>query len=218
MQASESAGDRRTYVCGQLIAVLEQAARLHGEIPHQELYYLRGFLPRVGLREPLLRHRHSVRPRLETLGRSERYMDWLEGLVRDLQAAAGIQDHLLDFEGWVSELTGSARHPQDCGLPDSQGPEAAVSYAQGYLEERRKLQPGRPAAPEASSCRQYYWDYHQGRQVTWNVPGNDPKLSPALQLGLADRRALAAIADGGSRPAGQRPRPGNGARSRGGRR
>ena len=213
MQASESAGDRRAYVCGQLIAVLEQAARLHGEIPHLELYYPRGFLPWVGLREPLLRHRHSVRPRLETLGRSERYMDWLEGLVRDLQAAAGLQDHLLDFEGWVSELTGSAKHPQDCGLPHSQGPEAAVSYAQGYLEERRKLQPSRPAAPEeGEGRRQYLWDYHQGRQVAWNVPGNDLKLSPAMQLGLADRRALAATADGGSRP----PRESN-ARSRGGR-
>ena len=48
------------YLYGRLIAVLEQGARGHGEVPWLEQYYPRGFFPLAGLREPLERHRHSV--------------------------------------------------------------------------------------------------------------------------------------------------------------
>ena len=31
-----------------------------------------------------------------------------------------------------------------------------------------------------------------GRLLTWNIAGNHPRLSPGIQLGIADRRALTA--------------------------
>ena len=44
------------YLYGRLTAVLEQGARSQGQIPWLELYYPRGFLPWVGLREPMRNH------------------------------------------------------------------------------------------------------------------------------------------------------------------
>ena len=73
------------YLYGQLIAVLEQGARAQGQIPWLELYYPRGFLPWVGLREPLRNHLQSVLPFLERRGRAERYIAQLNSLANALQ-------------------------------------------------------------------------------------------------------------------------------------
>ena len=69
------------YLYGRLIAVLEQGARAHGQIPWLELYYPRGFLPWVGLREPLRKHMQSVLLFLERRERSDRYLAQLNSLV-----------------------------------------------------------------------------------------------------------------------------------------
>ena len=72
------------YLYGRLVAVLEQGAQAHGQIPWLELYYPRGFLPWVGLREPLRNHLQSVLPFLERRGRAERYVDRLNSLANAL--------------------------------------------------------------------------------------------------------------------------------------
>ena len=73
------------YLYGRLIAVLEQGARAQGQIPWLELYYPRGFLPWVGLREPLRKHLQSVLPFLERRGRADRYLAQLNSLANVLQ-------------------------------------------------------------------------------------------------------------------------------------
>ena len=72
------------YLYGRLIAVLEQGARAHGEVPRLEQYYPRAFFPAAGLREPLERHRHSVLNYLVRQKRAERYMACLDSLASAL--------------------------------------------------------------------------------------------------------------------------------------
>ena len=77
-------------------------------------------------------------------------------------------------------------------MPDRSTPRDAPLYAQGYLDERIELQPSRPPIPQDEGLWQFYWDYHQGRHLTFNIAGNSPNLPPGTQLGIADRRALTA--------------------------
>ena len=173
------------YLYGRLIAVLEQGARAHGEIPWLELYYARGFFPAAGLREPLERNRHSVLNFLNRQGRAERYVARLDWLATALENG----DEKASFDSWSSRYLAydEARKPE---LPARSTPKDAPLYAQGYLDERLELQPRRPSLQPNEDLWQFCWDYHQGRHLTWNIAGNDPRLPPGVQLGIADRRAL----------------------------
>ena len=175
------------YLYGRLIAVLEQGARAHGEVPWLEQYYPRGFFPPAGLREPLERHRHSVLNHLVREKRAERYMARLDTLA----SALSTTEDPITFDTWASHYLSydESRRPE---VPDRSTPRDAPVYAQGYLEERRELQPRRPALPQDEGLRQFCWDYHQGRHLTFNIAGNHPNLPPGTQLGIAERRALTA--------------------------
>ena len=97
----------------------------------------------------------------------------------------------ITLDTWASRYLSydQSRKPE---VPDRSTPKDAPLYAQGYLDERIELQPNRPQPPPDESLWQFCWDYHQGRLLTWNIAGNDPRLSPGIQLGIADRRPLAA--------------------------
>ena len=178
------------YLSGRLIAVLEQGARAHGEVPWLEQYYPRGFFPLAGLREPLERHRHSVLNHLVREKRAERYMARLDSLA---SALSNSEDEIT-FDTWASRSLSydESRRPE---VPDRSTPKDAPLYAQGYLDERLELQPKRPSLP-LEDLSQFCWDYHQGRLLTWNIAGNHPDLPPGVQLGIADRRALTAPTTG----------------------
>ena len=175
------------YLYGRLIAVLEQGARAHGEVPWLEQDYPRGFSPPAGLREPLERHRHSVLNFLTRRDRAATYMARLNWLA---SALSNTEDSIT-FDTWASRSLSydESRKPE---VPDRSTPRDAPVYAQGYLEERRELQPRRPALPQDEGLRQFCWDYHQGRHLTFNIAGNHPGLPPGTQLGIAERRALTA--------------------------
>ena len=119
------------YLYGRLIAVLEQGARAHGEVPWLEQYYPRGFFPAVGLREPLERHRHSVLNYLVRQERSERYLASLDWLATTLSNS----EDEITFDTWCSHYLSydESRKPE---VPDRSTPRDAPLYAQGYLEER----------------------------------------------------------------------------------
>ena len=179
------------YLYGRLIAVLEQGARVHGEVPWLEQYYPRGFFPAAGLREPLERHRNSV---LNFLARQERaglYLARLDWLASALSAS----EDEITFNTWASDYLSydESRRPD---VPGRSSPKAAQLYAQGYLDERRELQPKRPVLPQDENLWQFCWDYHQGRHLTFNIAGNSPNLPPGTQLGIADRRSPDAPAPG----------------------
>ena len=106
-----------------------------------------------------------------------------------LESTTDHQDEEPTFDSWCSRYL-SDREDRRPELPDRSTPRDAPLYAQGYLDERLDLQPNRPQLPPDEDRWQYCWDYHQGRHLTLNVAGNDPRLSPATQLGIADRRAL----------------------------
>ena len=179
------------YLYGRLIAVLEQGGRGHDDIQWLELYYPRGFFPWVGLTGPLQKHRQSVLPFLTRQGRTQRYVNRLNALATALQPTADQQERFPTFDSWSSGYLSDCedRRPQ---LPATSTPRDASHYAQGYLDERFELQPNRPQPPQDEDLWQFCWDYHQGRLLTWNIAGNHPRLSPGIQLGIADRRALTA--------------------------
>ena len=181
------------YLYGRLIAVLEQGARAHGEVPWLEQYYPRGFFPLAGLREPLERHRHSVLNYLTRRDRAATYMARLNWLASALDSS----DETITFDTWASHYLSydERRRPE---VPDRSTPRDAPLYAKGYLDERIQLQPSRQALPQDESLWQSCWDYHQGRHLTFNIAGNHPGLPPGTQLGIADRRALTAPAARGS--------------------
>ena len=177
------------YLYGRLIAILEQGARAQGQIPWLELYYPRGFLPWVGLREPLRKHLQSVLPFLERRGRSDRYLAQLNSLANALQNPEGQAQDSASFDTWCTRYLSHDRSPKP-ELPLKSTPRDAPLYAQGYLEERIELhQPTRPSLPPDEEIWQFCWDYHQGRLLAWNIAGNDPGLPPGVQLGIKDRRA-----------------------------
>ena len=177
------------YLYSRLIAVLEQGARAQGQIPWLELYYPRGFLPWVGLREPLRNHLQSVLPFLERRGRSERYLARLNSLVNALQNSEEPPPDPASFDTWCYRYLSHDLSPKP-ELPHKSTPRDAPLYAQGYLDERQSLQPQRPPLPGDEDIFQFCWDYHQGRLLTWNIAGNDPGLPPGVQLGIKDRRAV----------------------------
>ena len=189
------------YLYGRLIAVLEQGARAHGQIPWLELYYPRGFLPWVGLREPLRKHLQSVLPFLERRERSERYLAQLNALANALQNTEEPAQDSASFGSWCTRYLSHDRSPKP-DLPLKSTPKDAPLYAQGYLAERRSLQPQRPPLPGDEDIFQFCWDYHQGRLLTWNIAGNDPGLPPGVQLGIKDRRAITTENPAG-RPSGK---------------
>ena len=191
------------YLYGRLIAVLEQGARAHGEVPWLEQYYPRGFFPLAGLREPLERHRHSVLNDLIRQRRAERYMARLDSLA----SALSTTEEEITFDTWASHYLSydESRRP---GVPDRSTPRDAPLYAQGYLDERIELQPNRLALPQDEDLWQFCWDYHQGRHLTFNIAGNSPNLPPGTQLGIADRRALtSATQDRAGQPGRHGPTP-----------
>ena len=178
------------YPLGRIIAVLELGARAHGEARWIHLYYALGFIPCAGLREPLQKHSQSVLPALERRGTGDQYRQSLDLLATQLQDAAGIHPPINTFAAWASAVLSDKTDTVATGLPTSSTPQDAPAYAQGYLDQRRDLQANRPAAPPHEELPTYYWDYHQGRIMPWNGAGNDPRLSPAFQQGMADQRAL----------------------------
>ena len=161
------------YLYGRLIAVLEQGARAQGQIPWLELYYPRGFLPWVGLREPLRNHLQSVLPFLERRGRADNYLARLNSLANALQNTEEPTPDPASFNSWCTSCLSHDRSPKP-ELPLKSTPWDAPLYAQGYLVERQTLQPQRPALPKDKDLQQFCWDYHQGRHLTWNIAGNDP--------------------------------------------
>ena len=177
------------YLYGRLIAVLKQGALAHGQIPWLELYYPRGFLPRVGLREPLRKHMQSVLPFLERRERAERYVDRLNSLANALQKSEEPPQDPASFDTWCTRYLSHDRSTKP-ELPLKSTPRDAPLYAQGYLDERQTLQPTRPSLPPDQEIWQFCWDYHQGRLLTWNIASNDSRLPPGAQPGIKDRRAV----------------------------
>jgi len=175
---------------GRIVAVLELGARAHGEIRWLHLYYAKGLTPSAGLREPLQKHSQSVLPRLQRQDRAQVYKATLDSLARDLQEASGPEQPTSSFDSWASQVLKNREYGETDTLPSSCNPGDAVDHAQGYLEQRKALQPNRPELPPAGDSEEYCWQYHLGRTLPWNGAGNDPHLHEAFQLGLKDRRAL----------------------------
>ena len=190
MNANQAHTSRRFYYLGRIVAVLELGARAHGEIRWLHLYYAKGLIPTVGLREPLQKHSQSVLPKLERNGRATLYKETLDSLARDLQEASGLQEAPSSFDSWASQALKHRDYGETGTLPRSCGPRDAVAYTQGYLDQRKTLQHNRPQAPPDEDTEEYCWQYHLGRTLTWNDADNHPHLHEAFQLGLKDRRTL----------------------------
>jgi len=180
--------DLAFYHLGRIIAVLELGARAHGEIRWVHRYYLAGFMPQAGLREPLQRHGQSVVPRLERKGTAESYRTTLDELAAALQATGGQPPAYASFDSWAAQVL-QDKH-QEARVPASPEPGDAVLYAEGYLEQRSALQPGRASPAGEKLSREYLWHYHLGRTMPWNGAGNDPRLPPGFQQGLKDKWAV----------------------------
>ena len=202
MNENHNPQERPFYHLGRIIAVLELGARGHGEIRWLHRYYPTGFLGQVGLREPLQKHRQSVRPRLERQGRAETYRNTLNRLADALQETGEAPEPRRTFESWAGIVLSNKQETKDPGLPTASTPEDAPLYAQGYMVERQTLQPKRPPLPGDEDIFQFCWDYHQGRLLTWNIAGNDPGLPLGIQLAIKDRRAVT-TADPAGRPSGK---------------
>ena len=143
----KESGIQPFYLYGRLIAVLEQGARAQGQIPWLELYYPRGFLPWVGLREPLRNHLQSVLPFLERRERAEQ-------LPCPASTCTGQRPAKLRRTSTKTRKALTPGAPVTCpttaapspNFPTNPRPGTRRSYAQGYLVERQTLQPQAPTA------------------------------------------------------------------------
>ena len=127
------------YLYGRLIAVLEQGGQAHGQIPWLELYYPRGFLPWVGLRDPLRKHLQSVLPFLERRRRAERYLAQLNALA---QRPAKLR-RASTGPGKLRQLV----HPIPVPRPQPQARTSPQIHAQGGAALRPGLPGGTPDPP-----------------------------------------------------------------------
>ena len=117
------------YRYGRLTAVLEQGARAQGQIPWLELYYPRGFLPWVGLREPPRKHLQSVLPFLERRGRSDSYLARLNSLANALvESTEEPPQDPASFDSWCTRYLSHDRSPKP-ELPLKFTPKDAPLYA-----------------------------------------------------------------------------------------
>ena len=178
------------YHLGRIIAVLELGARAHTEVRCLHLYYALGFIPWASLREPLQRHQQSVLPALERKGTGDRYRESLDLLANQLQQDAGLHTPLETFGTWASTILSYQADKPPTGIPTASLPQDAPHLRPGLPGPARLLPPHRPPPPHKDDTLAYHWDYHLGRIMPWNGAGNDPNLSTAFQLGLADQRAL----------------------------
>ena len=133
------------YLYGRLIAVLEQGALAHGQIPWLELYYPRGFLPWVGLREPLRNHLQSVLPFLERRERAERYLARLNSLANALQNSP--EPDPASFNSWCTRYLSHDRSPKP-ELPHRSTPRAR------RCTPRATWLNARPSSPSAHRCQE----------------------------------------------------------------
>ena len=155
------------YLYGRLIAVLEQGARAHGEVPWLEQYYPRGFFPAVGLREPLERHRHSVLNFLDQQDRAEHYVARLDSLASALEN----EDESASFDSWCGRYLSydESRKPE---VPAESTPKDAPLYAQGYLNQRREplrkshRRPRKTRASITTGTTTWAGSYHGTAQAT----------------------------------------------------
>ena len=118
------------YRYGRLIAVLEQGARAQGQIPWLELYYPRGFLPWVGLRDPLRKHMQSVLPFLERRGRADRYLAQLNSLANALQNSEEPPQDSASFDSWCTRYLSHDRSPKP-ELPLKSTPQGRAAVRPG---------------------------------------------------------------------------------------
>ena len=102
----------------------------------------------------------------------------------DRRPATGLRQ----FDSWAAQVLRD-KH-QEARVPPSPGPEDAVLYAEGYLEQRSALQPGRARQTAETKKREYLWHYHLGRTMPWNGAGNDPRVPPGFQQALKDKWAI----------------------------
>ena len=181
------------YLYSRLTAVLEQGARVQGQIPWLELYYPRGFLPWVGLRRAPAQA-YAVRPALPGAPGTLRQLPRPPQLAGQRPASAEPAQDPASFDSWCTRYLSHDRSPKP-DLPLKSTPRDAPLYAQGYLVERQTLQPQRPPLPGDEDVWQFCWDYHQGRLLTWNIAGNEPRLPTGFQQALADRPSLATRED-----------------------
>ena len=179
------------YLYGRLIAVLEQGARAHGEVPWLEQYYPRGFFPLAGLREPLERHRHSVLNYLTRRDRAATYMARLNWLASALDSS----DETITFNTWASQCLSydERRRPE---VPDRSTrktlrytPRAAWTNAGSY-------------SPAGKHCRRTRASGSPAGTTT--RAGTSPSTSPATTPGCRQEPSWALPTAGRS----PRPRPG----------
>ena len=114
------------YLYGRLIAVLEQGARAHGEVPWLEQYYPRGFFPAAGLREPLERHRHSVLNYLTRRDRAATYLARLDWLASALDST----EDTITFDTWASHYL-SYNKDQKPDVPERSTPKGRSAIRPG---------------------------------------------------------------------------------------
>ena len=136
---------------GQLIAVLEQGARAHGQIPWLELYYPRGFLPWVGLREPLRKHMQSVLPFLERQERADSYLARLNSLANALENTGEPPQDSASFDSWCTRYLSHDRSPKP-ELPLKSTPRARRCTPRATLMNAR---PSSPSAQHFQRTRTY---------------------------------------------------------------
>ena len=161
------------YRYGQLTAVLEQGARAQGQIPWLELYYPRGFLPWVGLRDPLRKHMQSVLPFLERRGRAERYVTQLNSLANDLPPKSQHRTRKASTPGATATCpTTAAPSPN---FPTNPRPGTRRSTP------RATWLNGRPSSPSAHRCQETRTPGSSARTTTRT--GCSPGTSPATTRG-----------------------------------
>ena len=88
---------------------------------------------------------------------------------------------ILDLDAWALGRIPNLDLPDVPTRPTSK---EAPPYAQGYLDERRALK------PSGGEYVAMLLGLPKGRHLTWNNAGNDPGLSPGMQLAVAARRTL----------------------------
>ena len=188
MENNRPSLEDKIQLCGQLLALLEHRAHLHGSIVELYMYFQRGLHPQLTFPQLVGRDLRTVQPHLTATGRDQPHLNTLNKIVQKLQADQPEETRTPYYVTWARALSSIKNQPRP-ELPSINMGQIFL-YTQGYLDQRRELDPTRPPPPDPFQTRLYHWHYYAGRLISYRIAASHPDRTPAELLAIADSQEL----------------------------
>ena len=191
MRQKPEKAERQIELCGRLTALLEHRARLRGNVSDLHLYYLRGSLPQTEILNLVRTDLNTVQPYLAANDHPQPQLDALNKVIQQLDTDPEENQTFRYYVTWAHYLL---------TLPRNRNPELPSinqaqihRYAEGYLHQRRELDPSRPPPPAPETENSYHWQYQTGRQITYEIAAQHSQRTPTELFAIKDAQELGLI-------------------------